>query len=107
MIERYMLPEMGHIWSLENKFDVWKEIEILACEAQAELGQCGITAEEAAWIRAHADFTVPEIAPTGQFLAQSVQPLHLSATMRYCNSFLQTPAGHLFSLTCASYSSLK
>ena len=61
MIERYTLPEMGHIWSLENKFDVWKEIEILACEAQAELGQCGITADEAAWIRAHADFTVDEI----------------------------------------------
>ena len=61
MIERYTLPEMGHIWSLENKFDVWKEIEILACEAQAELGQCGITAEEAAWIRAHADFTVEEV----------------------------------------------
>lgn len=61
MIERYTLPEMGHIWSLENKFDVWKEIEVLACEAQAELGQCGITAEEAAWIRAHADFTVDEI----------------------------------------------
>ena len=61
MIERYTLPEMGHIWSLENKFDIWKEIEILACEAQAELGQCGITADEAAWIRAHADFTVDEI----------------------------------------------
>ena len=61
MIERYTLPEMGHIWSLENKFDVWKEIEILACEAQAELGQCGITADEAAWIRAHAGFTVDEI----------------------------------------------
>ena len=61
MIERYTLPEMGHIWSLENKFDVWKEIEVLACEAQAELGQCGITADEAAWIRAHADFTVDEI----------------------------------------------
>ena len=61
MIERYTLPEMGHIWSLENKFDVWKEIEVLACEAQAELGQCGITADEAAWIRAHADFTVNEI----------------------------------------------
>ena len=61
MIERYTLPEMGHIWSLENKFDVWKEIEVLACEAQAELGQCCITADEAAWIRAHADFTVDEI----------------------------------------------
>jgi len=61
MIERYTRPEMGHIWSLQNKFEVWKEIEILACEAQAELGQCGITAEEAAWIRKYADFTVAEI----------------------------------------------
>lgn len=61
MIERYTLPEMGHIWSLENKFDIWKEIEILACEAQAELGQCGITPDEAAWIRKNADFTVSEI----------------------------------------------
>ena len=61
MIERYTRPEMGRIWSLENKFEVWKEIEVLACEAQAELGQCGITAEEAAWIRKYADFTVAEI----------------------------------------------
>lgn len=61
MIERYTLPDMGHIWSLENKFDVWKEIEVLACEAQAELGECGITKEEAAWIRKYADCTVPEI----------------------------------------------
>ena len=61
MIERYTRPEMGHIWSLENKFEIWKEIEILACEAQAELGECGITKEEAAWIRKYADFTVPEI----------------------------------------------
>lgn len=61
MIERYTLPEMGHIWSLQNKFEIWKEIEVLACEAQAELGQCGITPEEAAWIRKNADFTVAEI----------------------------------------------
>ena len=61
MINRYTRPEMGAIWSLENKFAIWKEIEVLACEAQAELGQCGITKEEAAWIRAHADFTVERI----------------------------------------------
>ena len=61
MIGRYTRPEMGHIWSMENKFDIWKEVEILACEAQAELGQCGITKEEAAWIRKHADCTVAEI----------------------------------------------
>ena len=61
MIGRYTRPEMGHIWSLENKFNIWKEVEVLACEAQAELGQCGITKEEAAWIRKYADCTVPEI----------------------------------------------
>lgn len=61
MIERYTRPEMGHIWSMQNKFEIWKEVEVLACEAQAELGQCGITKEEAAWIRAHANFTVEEI----------------------------------------------
>ena len=61
MIDRYTRPEMGHIWTLQNKFDIWREIEVLACEAQAELGQCGITAEEARWIRDHADFTVERI----------------------------------------------
>ena len=38
MIDRYTRPEMGRIWSLQNKFEIWKEIEVLACEAQAELG---------------------------------------------------------------------
>lgn len=61
MINRYTRPEMGSIWTLENKFEIWKEIEILACEAQAELGQSGISVEEAAWIREYADFTVERI----------------------------------------------
>ncbi|MBQ9042908.1 MAG: adenylosuccinate lyase [Eggerthellaceae bacterium] len=61
MIERYTRPEMGRIWELQNKFEIWKEIEILACEAQAELDTCDITREEAAWIREHADFTVERI----------------------------------------------
>lgn len=61
MIERYTRPEMGRIWELQNKFEIWKEIEILACEAQAQLEDCGITPEEAQWIRDHADFTVERI----------------------------------------------
>ncbi len=61
MIERYTRPEMGRIWELENKFAIWQEIEVLACEAQAELGQIGITAEEAAHIREHAAFEVARI----------------------------------------------
>ena len=61
MIGRYTRPDMGKIWELENKFAIWKEIEVLACEAQAELGKSGITKEEAQWIRDHADFTVERI----------------------------------------------
>ncbi len=61
MIPRYSRPEMARIWELENKFDIWREIEVLACEAQAELGECGITAEEAAHIRATGAFEVERI----------------------------------------------
>ena len=61
MIDRYTRPEMGHIFSLENKYAIWQEIEVLACEAQAELGKCGITKEEAAWIREHAAFNKAEV----------------------------------------------
>lgn len=61
MIDRYARPEMAHIFSLENKYAVWQEIEVLACEAQAELGQCGITKEDAACIREHAAFDRAEV----------------------------------------------
>lgn len=61
MIDRYTRPEMGHIFSLENKYAIWQEIEVLACEAQAELGACGITKEEASWIREHAAFNKEEV----------------------------------------------
>jgi adenylosuccinate lyase len=39
MIERYTLPEMGHIWSEQNKLEKWLRFEILACEALADLGE--------------------------------------------------------------------
>ena len=39
MITRYTRPEMGKIWSDENRFKIWLEIEILACEARASLGE--------------------------------------------------------------------
>lgn len=38
MIERYTRPEMARIWSEEYKFQKWLEVEILACEAWAQLG---------------------------------------------------------------------
>ena len=61
MINRYTRPEMGALWEPQNKFNIWKEIEVLACEAQAELGKAGITREEADWIREHANFTIERI----------------------------------------------
>ncbi|MDR2105782.1 MAG: adenylosuccinate lyase, partial [Coriobacteriales bacterium] len=61
MIERYTRKEMGDIFSLQNKFSLWMEIEVLACEAQAQLGAIGITAEDAAWIRRHASFELSRI----------------------------------------------
>ncbi len=38
MIPRYTLPEIEKIWSDENKFSIWLEIELLAAEALAEIG---------------------------------------------------------------------
>jgi adenylosuccinate lyase len=38
MIPRYSRKDMSEIWSDENKFKIWLEIEILACEAQNKLG---------------------------------------------------------------------
>jgi adenylosuccinate lyase len=46
MIERYTLPKMGAVWSEENKFKTWLEIEILVCEALAELGEIPAAAVE-------------------------------------------------------------
>ena len=37
-MERYTRPEMGSVWSEENRFRAWLEVEILACEAWAQLG---------------------------------------------------------------------
>lgn len=59
MIERYTRPEMGAIWSDQNKYSIWLEIEILACEAQAELGI--IPHDAVIEIREKANFEVAKI----------------------------------------------
>jgi adenylosuccinate lyase len=51
---------MRQLWSDERKFQIWLEIETLACEAMAELGQ--IPKEDAAEIRKKARFSIREIA---------------------------------------------
>lgn len=39
MIPRYTRPEMGRVWSEENKYRKWLEVEIAAAEAWARLGR--------------------------------------------------------------------
>jgi adenylosuccinate lyase len=59
MIERYTREEMGSIWTEENRFRAWLEVEILACEAWAELGD--IPKVDVALIRKNASFDVNRI----------------------------------------------
>ena len=59
MIKRYTLPEMGAIWTEENKFRKWLEVEIAACQANAEAGN--IPAEVVEPIRQKAAFSVERI----------------------------------------------
>ncbi|MFD1359974.1 adenylosuccinate lyase [Fictibacillus halophilus] len=59
MIERYTRPEMGAIWTDENKYQAWLEVEILACEAWAELGD--IPKEDVKKLRENASFDINRI----------------------------------------------
>ncbi|KSU81228.1 adenylosuccinate lyase [Fictibacillus enclensis] len=59
MIERYTRPEMGAIWTDENRFKAWLEVEILACEAWAELGE--IPKEDVKKLRENASFDINRI----------------------------------------------
>ncbi|MDT1958213.1 adenylosuccinate lyase [Carnobacterium divergens] len=59
MIERYTRPEMGKLWTDENRYDTWLEVEILADEAWAELGD--IPKADVEKIRKNARFDVARI----------------------------------------------
>ena len=59
MIERYTREEMGNIWSDENRYAAWLEVEILASEAWASLGE--IPEEDTKLIRENATFDIERI----------------------------------------------
>jgi len=59
MIPRYNRPKIENIWTLENKFKIWTEIEILIAEKLSDIGMIPkIAAKE---IRKKAKFNVSEI----------------------------------------------
>src|SRR5258708_10689392 len=59
MIDRYTLPEMGAVWSEQNKFQKWLDVEIAVCEVHAEMGT--IPREALEQIKARANFSVERI----------------------------------------------
>ena len=87
MIERYTRPRMGAIWTEEAKFARWLEIEILACEAMAEMGK--IPAEAAAAIREKGAFDIDRILEIEETVGHDVIAFltsvaeHVGAPSRY------------------------
>jgi len=59
MIPRYSRDKMSSVWSPENRYQKWLDIEILACEAMAAAGD--IPADALANIKARAGFDVARI----------------------------------------------
>ncbi|WP_291321595.1 adenylosuccinate lyase [Desulfonatronospira sp.] len=59
MIERYTKKEMGELWTQENRFRAWLEVELAICEAWHELG--AIPAGDMENIRSRADFELHRI----------------------------------------------
>lgn len=62
MIERYSRPEMAEVWSEENQFRIWLEIEVLACEAWHSLGK--IPDSDWKMIQSKASFDIQKIKET-------------------------------------------
>src|ERR1700681_542092 len=59
MIDRYTRPEIGRIWSEENKYRQWLEVELASAEALSETGE--VPKEAPALLRKHAAFSVTRI----------------------------------------------
>ncbi len=59
MIERYTRPEMARIWSEENKYRQWLEVELAAAEALAQTND--VPPEAARLLRKHASFDLNRI----------------------------------------------
>ena len=65
MIERYSRKEMVKIWSQEEKFNIWFQLEAHACDAQAKLGVIPKKSAEIIWEKGKFDINkVDEIEKT-------------------------------------------
>jgi adenylosuccinate lyase len=70
MIPRYTRPEMGRIWTDENKFKKWLHIELLTCEALGEMGE--IPLEALKEIKEKAQFDIERVAELEKVIKHDV-----------------------------------
>lgn len=70
MIERYTRPAMGHVWSEQNKFQQWLDVELATAEVLASHGQA--PPEAARLLRQHASFQVDRIHEIEQSVRHDV-----------------------------------
>ena len=59
MIKRYTRPEMGKVWTDENRYRKWLEVEVAVCEAWNQLGE--IPSESLNEIKQKANFSIKRI----------------------------------------------
>ncbi len=112
MIQRYTLPKMGAIWTEENKFRKWLEVELCVCEVQSELGYIPVEAMEQ--IRRKAQFNTQRILEieqvvkhdviafltnVGEYVGEASRYIHLGMTssdlLDTANALLMRDAGEI------------
>ena len=59
MIDRYTTKDVGQIWTDQNKYEVWKQVEIVVCEVLCDKGM--IPEQSLENIRSKADFNIKKI----------------------------------------------
>ena len=92
MIERYSRPQMKRVWSDENKFNKWLEVEIAVCDAWTELGtipreamtkiklaKCNIKRMEEILRETHHDMTA-FLGSVSESLGEESRFIHLGLT---------------------------
>ncbi len=92
MIERYSRPEMKKIWSEDNKFNKWLEVELAVCDAWAEIGvipretvpkiklaRCNLKRMEAILKETHHDMTA-FLGSVSESLGDESRFIHLGLT---------------------------
>jgi len=112
LISRYTLPQMGTIWTDQNKFQKWLAVEICVCEVQAELGIIPLQAVQQ--IKEKANFCLERILEiekevkheviafltnVGEYVGEASRYLHLGMTssdlLDTANALLMKEAGEI------------